>query len=149
MTVLAAKHARQTAIRALLESRQVASQLEIVDDLIRNGHDATQASVSRDIRELGFVKLNGVYVSPKRIAPTVDDDGAAGLSSELVISSEPIGANLVLIRTGVGAASVVAAEVDQLGLKEIAGTVAGDDTILIVVRSRAAQGRVMASLGLR
>lgn len=144
----ASKSARQAAIRRLLEARPIGNQREIVDSLIGSGIEATQASISRDIREMGFVKLDGRYVSPDSLRPVRGAAGANGLSGELVTSSEPIGANLVLIRTTVGAAGVVAAEVDRLGLAEIAGTVAGDDTILIIVRSRAAQGRVMARLGI-
>jgi transcriptional regulator of arginine metabolism len=62
------------------------------------------------------------------------------------MSVEPVGANLVVIKTPVGSANVVAVDLDRKELPDIAGTVAGDDTIFVAVRSRAAQGRVMAFL---
>ena len=78
-----------------------------------------------------------------------DQSGAArgALENELIISVEPVGANLIVVRTPPGGANAVAVEWDAKHVPEIAGTVAGDDTIFIAVRSRSAQGRLLAMLG--
>ena len=110
-----------------------------------SGIDATQASVSRDIRELGLVKIDGSYGRPEAIA----GESSGGLGSdrnELITNVEPVGANLIVVRTSVGAANAVAVELDKLKLKGIVGTVAGDDTFFVAVKSRSGQGRVLARL---
>ena len=73
-------------------------------------------------------------------------DGLEARDNELIIATEPIGANLIVVRTASGSANAVAIDLDRRGLSDIAGTVAGDDTIFVAVRSRAAQGRVVAFL---
>ncbi len=132
---------RQVAIKKLVRERDIANQAELVDQLDRAGIAGTQASVSRDIRELGLIKVEGRYRMPGRKVPA--ESGGTG---ELITALVPVGANLVIIRTVIGAASAVAAELDRLELDDIAGTIAGDDTIFVAVRSRAAQGRTMHAL---
>ncbi len=139
------KRRRQAALLRLVHERPTRSQAELARLLSRGGHLATQASVSRDIRELGLVKVNGRYLSPGRLRR----NGAAApelAENELITAVDPVGANLVVVRTRVGAASAVAVELDRVGLAEIAGTLAGDDTVFVAVRSRSAQGRVVAFL---
>jgi len=135
------KQERQLAIRRLVREREIANQAELVEQLDKAGIAGTQASVSRDIRELGLIKVGGRYRMPGRKV-AADSAGTGELITELV----PVGANLVIIRTIVGAASAVAAELDRLSLEDIAGTLAGDDTIFVAVRSRASQGRTMHAL---
>ncbi len=113
--------------------------------LLRNqGFQVTQASISRDVRELGLVRVDGCYIPASRVTTLGDANGLGLHSSELIVSIEPIGANLVVIKTPPGGAATVAVELDGKNVPEIAGTVAGDDTVFVAVRSRAAQGRVLA-----
>lgn len=135
------KQERQVAIKKLVRERDIANQAELVDQLDKAGIAGTQASVSRDIRELGLIKVEGRYRMPGRKV-AADSAGTGELITDLV----PVGANLVIIRTVIGAASAVAVELDRLELDDIAGTIAGDDTIFVAVRSRAAQGRTMHAL---
>lgn len=140
------KAPRQAALLRVVKRRSPSSQEEMVRLLRELGFRATQSSVSRDVRELGLVRIRGRYV----LATRAGVEGAASLlperDSELINSVEPVGANLVVVKTPPGSANAVAIDLDQRELPEIAGTLAGDDTIFVAVRSRAAQGRVLAML---
>ncbi|MDX2198208.1 MAG: arginine repressor [Phycisphaerae bacterium] len=136
------RSARQAALLKLIEHRPFGTQDELVAALHRKGFEVTQASVSRDIRQLGLVKLQGRYVSPgPRSESAAQADGP--LESELITGIASAGANLLIVRTRTGAASVVAAKLDEHKLPQIVGSLAGDDTIFLAVRSRAAQGQVV------
>ena len=138
------KKQRQARILELISNHSVGSQAEIVSLLRHDEITATQASISRDIRELGLIKLEGSYVRANGSAR--DGLGIAAERNELVISITPVGANLIVVRTRTGAASVIAAQLDAQHSSDIVGTLAGDDTIFVAVLSRAAQGRIMAIL---
>jgi transcriptional regulator of arginine metabolism len=112
----------------------------------REGFSVTQASVSRDIRELGLVKLAGRYLPAARAMAASANGEPLQLEVGLISGLEPIGANLVVVKTHIGAANSVAALLDQEFGKSIAGTIAGDDTVFVAVRSRSDQGRVVARL---
>lgn len=140
------KRRRQRALLAIVRERAVHSQEDLVALLRKRGIEATQASVSRDVRELGLVKVNGRYVPAARLGRS-SGDGEIGPIGELVTGFEPIGANLIVVHTRVGAAGAVAVELDARLGGHIAGSIAGDDTIFLAVRSRAVQGRVVAELG--
>lgn len=140
------KRRRQAAVLELVRSRPVANQAELVRLLGEQGIAATQASVSRDVRELGLVKLGGRYIPAVGVREGGPAAGEHRPESELVTRIEPVGANLIIVRTKMGGANAVAVEIDRLTSDEIAGTLAGDDTIFVAVRSRAAQGRVVALL---
>ncbi len=140
---------RQAALQRLVRTHVVSNQDEMVAALRKLGFSSTQASVSRDVRELGLVKLRGRYRTPSQItAPsgTRRSPAGGGLENGLIKSMVTIGANLVLLRTPPGGAGAVAADLDRRNLAEIAGTIAGDDTVLVAVRSRADQGRVLLAL---
>jgi transcriptional regulator of arginine metabolism len=139
----AARHAR---IVAILAERAVRSQAELAAALDASGFSVTQATLSRDLDELGAVKLRSpdgglpVYVVPEDGSPLTartSDDGRphrlARLLGELLTSAQA-SANLVVLRTPPGAAQFLASAVDRAGLPEVLGTIAGDDTILVVVR---------------
>jgi transcriptional regulator of arginine metabolism len=130
--VTATKEERHRAILALVNRGAVHTQQEIAEGLARRGLRATQATVSRDIQELGLVRSGAGY----RIA--------AALVRELVLSVELI-SPLAVIRTPPGTANLVARRIDEAGLPGIAGTVAGDDTIIAVLRQRSA-GRALKEL---
>ncbi len=117
--------------------------VELLRDL---GIHATQSSVSRDVRELGLVRVGGQYMPAARLAGDRAARVGLGFRSELIISVDPVGSNLIVVKTPPGTANAVAIELDRKQLPEIAGTLAGDDTIFIAVRSRSAQGRALALL---
>jgi transcriptional regulator of arginine metabolism len=123
--VTATKEERHRAILALVNRGAVHTQQEIAEGLARRGLRATQATISRDIQELGLVRSGAGY----RIA--------AALVRELVLSVELV-SPLAVIKTPPGTANLVARRIDEAGLPGIAGTVAGDDTIIAVLRQRSA-----------
>lgn len=139
---------RVRALADLVRAEPHASQEELTDRLRALGHAATQATVSRDLVSLGAVKAkrDGVlrYVLPDEFGAR---DWAAGqlerIVREWVRGIEPAAAMLVL-RTPPGSAHLVASAIDQAGLAEVAGTVAGDDTIFVAVRDGFAMPAVAA-----
>jgi transcriptional regulator of arginine metabolism len=135
--------ARQARIVDLLSSHSVRSQTELAALLADEGIDATQATLSRDLEELGAVKLRaadggvGVYVVPEDGSPVKGVSGGTDrlsrLLSELLVSTDASG-NLAVLRTPPGAAHYLASALDRASLNEIVGTIAGDDTILVIAR---------------
>ncbi len=131
------KARRQVRISTLLEEHSVTNQGQLVELLQADGIEATQATVSRDLDELGAIKVRvpggeTVYAIPEhpvdRIAPLdhlrrVMADWVADVASS---------ANIVVLRTPPGSAHVVASALDRAGMEEILGTVAGDDTLIVV-----------------
>ncbi len=164
----ATKAARQAKITGILASTPVRSQDELVDLLAADGIVVTQATLSRDLDELGAVRLRGadgalVYALPPDYPdtlstgtlstgtgappPPADPQGTGPLISlpasvlatlgkvaaDLLLSAEASG-NLVVLRTPPGAAQLMASMIDRAGASAVLGTVAGDDTVLVVAR---------------
>ncbi|MGI8868448.1 MAG: arginine repressor [Mycobacteriales bacterium] len=140
------KSARLARIIELINQETVHSQAELARRLADGGLAVTQATLSRDLDELGAVKLRTpdgglpVYVVPEDGSPlanrAADDEPPqrlARLLGELLVSAEP-SANLVVMRTPPGASNFLASALDRAGLPEVLGTVAGDDTILVISR---------------
>lgn len=123
--------ARRRAIRRIIEGEPVRSQAQLVDDLNRQGFAVTQATVSRDLGAMG-VRKNGDHYGFRR--SVFDDRDLARTIAEFA-ESIASSANLVVMRTPPGAAQVVAAAIDAFDLEGVLGTVAGDDTVLIVTAS--------------
>jgi transcriptional regulator of arginine metabolism len=139
------KAARQAAIAELLETQPVPSQTELGRLLAAKGVQVTQATVSRDLEELGAVKIRTAagtaYAVPPEGQPrsgtTEAVDARLGrLLEELCVSAEAAGA-FVVLRTLPGGAHLLAAALDRAGLPDLAGTVAGDDTVLLITRAPA------------
>lgn len=131
------KTQRQHRIARLLSEQPVASQVQLVELLAADGVVATQATVSRDLDELGAIKVRVpggelVYAIPEhpaeQVAPHEHLRRVLGDWAVEVHAS----ANLVLLRTPPGSAHVVASALDRAGLEGLLGTVAGDDTVLVV-----------------
>jgi len=144
---------RQARIVAVLSSRSVHSQTELAGLLADEVIDVTQATLSRDLEELGAVKLRGanggggVYVVPEDGSPVRGVSGGtermARLLGELLVSTDASG-NLAVLRTPPGAAHYLASAIDRAALPEIVGTIAGDDTILVVAREPGTGAQVAA-----
>jgi transcriptional regulator of arginine metabolism len=136
------KRLRQRAIRQLVIDRAVSSQREVVDALTAQGFEVTQATVSRDIAELGLHKAASadghIYVVP-------DDAPVAGAASDVrlrrILADIPLRigrSGLTLVLTGTpGTASVIAQAIDESTLREQEGTLAGDNTLLVLFADEA------------
>jgi transcriptional regulator of arginine metabolism len=137
----AARHAQVAQILAQ-PGAPVRSQDELADRLAILGVRVTQATLSRDLEELGAVRLRGpagslVYAlppdHPALQAPTAASAGLTRVAAELLLSAEASG-NLVILRTPPGAAQLLASAIDRSALPAVLGTVGGDDTVLVVTR---------------
>jgi transcriptional regulator of arginine metabolism len=142
------KAARQRALAALLRTRQVSSQARVLEHLRMQGFDATQATVSRDLEDLGAVKVRGsdgrlVYALPEPLAADGVDEAELRQVLALSLSAIIPTGNLVVVRTPPGHANLLASTLDRAGLPGLAGTVAGDDTVLLVCTERTS-GRAIA-----
>jgi transcriptional regulator of arginine metabolism len=142
------KTQRQRAIRDLVASRPVGSQREVVDALADQGFAVTQATVSRDIAELGLVKAPGtdgpVYRTPDRLGTsgsgTGSDDRLVRILADIPVTIGRSG--LILVLTGTpGTASVIAQAIDESSLHEQEGTLAGDNTLLVLFADESRLGR--------
>lgn len=141
------KPRRHALILKLIADERIENQEALKGALLRNGIEATQATLSRDLRELGLVKLadpagGSFYARPSDIA------GAAGpkpqlarLLQSLLHSVDGVGP-FVVLRTAGGSAGAVTAALDQAGWEEVIGTIAGDDTVLVITRSEKARRAV-------
>lgn len=146
------KPQRHHRILRILEEHPVSSQAQLVQLLEAEGVVATQATVSRDLEELGAVKVRipggaMAYAIPEYTKERgAGDDHLRRLMGEFVVEVAHSG-NLVVLRTPPGSAHVVASALDRASLPAILGTVAGDDTILVVCRESAGGAAVGAELG--
>jgi transcriptional regulator of arginine metabolism len=139
--------ARHRRIVELLETQRVRSQGELARLLADDGVAVTQTTLSRDLDELGAVKIRDssgdlFYAVPAeggdttpRLAPVNGEGGArlGRLAAELLVSAEA-SANLVVLRTPPGAAQFFASAIDRSGVTDVIGTIAGDDTVLLISR---------------
>jgi len=128
------KEQRQTTILKLISGKQISRQDELSEMLEKKGYAVTQSSVSRDLLELGIVKVNGFYSLPQKPRNAV----TIGLL-ELQIAGD----NLIVARCESGLASAVAVRIDAANITEIIGTIAGDDTIFIAVKDKNSQKQVL------
>lgn len=138
------RSARHARIAALIDSGTIHSQADLLAGLEADGFAVTQATLSRDLDELGAVKLRGSDGQPA--VYVVPDEGAGPLRPaqrppellvqrlrELLTGIE-VSANLVVVRTPPGAAQFLASAIDRAGLAGCIGTIAGDDTVLVITR---------------
>lgn len=143
-----AKPQRQHRIVKLLAEQAVTSQTHLVELLAADGVQATQATVSRDLEDLGAIKVRvaggeTVYAIPELPAEQrAPEDHLRRVFGDWVVEVAHSG-NLVVLRTPPGSAHVVGSALDRAGLPEILGTVAGDDTLIVVV-AEAAGGAAVA-----
>jgi transcriptional regulator of arginine metabolism len=135
------KERRQRAVLTLVSTRPVRSQEELAELLEAQGFETTQATISRDIKDLGLVKVpikDGSAHQFKYVLPTAQASFSSRLHrlvSELVGSIKS-SVNLIVLRTPPGSAMMVAAAIDEAQWPEIIGTIGGDDTILVIVNDQ-------------
>lgn len=131
------KRKRQEIILDLIRAERIGNQSVLAERLDRAGFSVTQASVSRDLVELGIAKHNGVYVIEKQ-PQAIPEFGAVRFATA--------GDCMIVGRCASGLASAITVQIDAQGISEIVGTIAGDDTIFIAVKVREQQVSVLASL---
>lgn len=137
------KLSRHKAILDLLDEGPIASQEELQKLLHRRGIEAGQATLSRDIREIGLVKSAEGYSIPGRDAVVTETDlPSVGRLVREFVTSVRAAENLLVTKTSTGSAQPVAAALDEENWPEAIGTIAGDDTILIVCQDKRAAGRL-------
>lgn len=146
-----AKHQRQHRIIRLLEHHQVTSQIQLVELLASDGVVATQATVSRDLEELGAIKVRALAGESIYAIPELPKEQRAPEEHLRRVLGEWLvevahSANLVVLRTPPGSAHVVGSALDRAGLPDILGTVAGDDTLLVVAAERTGGAKVARQL---
>lgn len=147
------KNNRLDAIKLIISSKEIGSQDELLQELSKEGFSLTQATLSRDLKQLKVAKaasMNGnyVYVLPnntmyKRVA---DPPGLHEMMRHDGFISLEFSGNMAVVKTRPGYASSLAYDIDSQGLPEIMGTIAGDDTIILVIREGFSRSSVVASL---
>lgn len=130
---------RHDAIRKVISEKPVRTQRELADLLKPEGFDCTQATISRDVVDLGLVKSqDGCYVLPEELR-------LSRIIAEMVTTVQPA-CNLVVVKTLPGAAQSVCAALDDASLEGMVGTVAGDDTIMVACISFEAADHLAAQI---
>jgi transcriptional regulator of arginine metabolism len=135
---------RRGAIMRLLRTGAVRRQQELVRLLKKEGHEATQSSISRDLRDLGVLKASGRYVLPPDEVTRANGDFEA--LAQFVRELRRAGPSLTVLRTTIGAAQSVAVAIDKAEWPEVAGTISGDDTIFIATANARAQDELVSRL---
>ncbi|WP_084435974.1 arginine repressor [Aldersonia kunmingensis] len=151
----ATRAGRQARIVEILSTNSVRSQTDLARLLSEHGIETTQATLSRDLDELGAVKLRapdggmGVYVVPEDGSPVRGVSGGTDrlsrLLGELLVSTDASG-NLAVLRTPPGAANYLASALDRASLPDVVGTIAGDDTILVIAREPVSGAQLAAKI---
>lgn len=158
MTVSTSRAARQQRIVEILASTPVRSQTELLDHLAEDGIEVTQATLSRDLVDVGAERVrvgkNLVYAVPgeggDRTVRAAPESGERvtrlqARCHELLVSAEA-SANLLILRTPPGAANFLASALDHAGLEGVLGTIAGDDTIMVVTSGERRSAEVVDRL---
>lgn len=135
---------RRNAIVRILRDGLVRKQDDLVHLLKREGHEVTQSSISRDLRDLGVLKASGRYVLPPDEIGRAQGD-FSGLT-QFVRGIKRAGPTLTVLRTTIGSAQSVAVAIDRAAWPEVAGTISGDDTIFIATINARSQNALVARL---
>jgi transcriptional regulator of arginine metabolism len=145
------KPARHRRIRELIAAGPVESQDRLQSALRADGFDVTQATLSRDLRELGVLKGSEGYVLPQAASagPAIAPTGGLRAALESFVVAIRHGGTLVVIQTGPGQASAMALELDRARLEGVLGTVAGDDTVFIATGTAHEAGKLARELSAR
>jgi transcriptional regulator of arginine metabolism len=135
---------RRGAIVRILRDGLVRKQQDLVRLLKKSGVEATQSSISRDLRDLGVSKASGRYVLPPDEVTHANGDFA--MLAQFVRQLRRAGPAITVLRTTIGAAQSVAVAIDKAAWPEVAGTISGDDTIFIATANARAQHELVARL---
>ncbi|MBI4276889.1 MAG: arginine repressor [Armatimonadetes bacterium] len=138
---------RERRIREIVARKSIDTQEALAEELRRVGLAVTQATVSRDIKRLGLVKVateRGTYryAFPEEAAPAGDAQERLHRAFDEFVEGVDSGVGLVVVKTLNGRANAVAAAIDEVRWPDVVGTVAGDDTIIVVPRTRASSQRL-------
>jgi len=144
------KEKRKQDIKKIISSRKISGQEELLEELSDLGYDITQATLSRDLKEMGIAKvpdheLGYIYVLPQKFGMMERMGAAMSVPGESIMSIE-FSYNFGIVRTYPGFANSVAILIDSSKENSIAGTIAGDDTILVIPREPASKTDVEAAL---
>ena len=144
------KYERHMAILSIIKQQDVQTQSELADILNKSGMDVTQATVSRDIKELRLIKVlshDGIYkyASGKTDNPSDVEGRLSAVFANSVVSVEN-SSNIIVIKTLAGMASAAASAIDAMKYNEILGCIAGDDTIFVVADSKKDTDKISSRL---
>lgn len=134
---------RQNAIQQILASGPADTQQFLVDQLTALGFEATQSSVSRDLKDIKAIKTTAGYELPSQ---SVAADDEIAKVTDLLRDLQSAGPNLLVIKTAIGAAQRVALALDRCGWPEIVGNVGGDDTVFTATSSAVAQRNLISKI---
>lgn len=143
------KNARQNKILEIIEEYEIGTQEALIDKLLEFGFNATQTTISRDIRQLKLIKGPTGRGTYKYVAPHIKNDSLAqGHNSALTeaVMKVSYAQNIVVVKTLAGMANAIAVCIDSLHAGDIVGSVAGDDTILIVMADTPAASDMASKL---
>jgi transcriptional regulator of arginine metabolism len=135
---------RRGAIVRILREGLVRRQEDLVRLLKKAGHEVTQSSISRDLRDLGVLKASGRYVLPPDEVTRANGD--FGTLTQFVRALRRAGPSITVLRTTIGAAQSVAVAIDKAEWPEVAGTISGDDTIFIATANMRDQDALVSRL---
>jgi len=135
---------RRTTIVRILRDAIIRKQEDLVRLLKKEGHEVTQSSVSRDLRDLGVLKASGRYVLPPDEVTRANGD--FGTLAQFVRGLRRAGPSITVVKTTIGAAQSVAVAIDKAEWPEVAGTISGDDTIFIATANSRAQDELLGRL---
>lgn len=134
---------RRAAIRDILALAPAETQAFLVETLTQQGFEATQSSVSRDLREMGAIKTASGYELPQT---SMNGELQMAAVAPLIKTVSPAGANLLVVRTAIGAAQRVALAFDRCEWPEVVGNIGGDDTVFVATHSALAQKNLVARI---
>lgn len=127
------KKTRQKEILEIINRNTISTQEQLLKELLKNGHNVTQATVSRDICELNLVKIRDENGITKYSAPTSSEPTVITLRNSIMHVDSA--GNIVVLKCRSGMASAVCAEFDSMHYPNVVGTIAGDDTVFILFRN--------------
>lgn len=136
------KSRRHAIIRNLIASGEIWSQAELAKLLAREGVETTQATLSRDLTEIGVLKGPSGYQLPGAAPAVVTPEGALARVLKRELISIDVGGTLVVLKTPIGHGNALAIELDRASVSGVLGTIAGDDTIFVAARSELAARRI-------
>ncbi len=147
------KSKRLDSIKMIISSKEIGSQEELLQELAKEGYELTQATLSRDLKQMKVAKAattngNYVYVLPNdtMYKRTIDVSSAGEMLLQSGFKSIDFSGNMAVIKTRPGYASSLAYDIDNREYKDIIGTIAGDDTILLVFRDGYSRNEIRQSL---